>query len=80
MPLWHNEGRLETSELLGPQSNYRKEKVDEHTQVAQLVTRLFCKRWTSSYDNCSKLLLFIEKYEECWQAEVSYYIPYVGDK
>jgi hypothetical protein len=43
MPLWHNEGRFETSVLQGAQSIYRTKKVGKQTQRAQRVVRLFCK-------------------------------------
>jgi hypothetical protein len=52
MPLWHNKGRFQTSELQDAQSSYRN------------VARLCCKCWTSSCNKCSKLLLFIDKYEQ----------------
>jgi hypothetical protein len=35
-----------------------------YIQFAQRVSRLFSKRWISTCDSRSKLLLFIEKYEE----------------
>jgi RNase P subunit RPR2 len=41
------------------------EETDKQTQLAQRVA-------SSSCDNCSKLLLFVEKYEERLRVEVSY--------
>jgi hypothetical protein len=39
-------------------------KVGKQTQLAQRVARVFCKRRTSSCENCSKVSPFIEKYEQ----------------
>jgi hypothetical protein len=63
MPFWHNKGRFGTSGLHGNQSNYCNE-VGKQTQIAPCVATLFWKWWASSFYNCSKLLLFIEKHEE----------------
>jgi hypothetical protein len=47
-----------------PIEQLQSKKFGKQTQLDQHVAIFFYKPWTNSYDSCSKLLLFFQKYEE----------------